>query len=294
MKSPKVLVIGSTGMLGSAVSEKLSKAEIETLQASRSQGIRFDAERDSCDELISVAGLGTGDYVINCVGLTKTHIDDAVPATVERAVRLNAMFPIALAEAAEKTGARVIQVATDCVFSGLTGGYTESSPHDPHDAYGKTKSLGEVLSASVMHLRCSLVGPEVLGRSSLLFEWVRNLRYGAVVEGYVDHKWNGLTSHAFGSIVAGIILSGSFSSGVQHLVPADSLTKFELIKLELELLRRHDVTVMQSQQGKMVDRTLRTRDMVRNELLFRLGGYDVIPTVGEMMMQLPWTELGVE
>jgi len=293
MKIRKVLVIGSTGMLGSAVFEQLSKTNVKTLHASRSQGIHFDAERDSCEDLLVAAGLETGDYIINCIGLTKTHIFDVDPSSVERAVRLNVMFPIALAGAAEKLGARIIQVATDCVFSGLTGGYTESVAHDAHDAYGKSKSLGEVSSANVMHLRCSLVGPELAGRSSLFFEWVRTLSDGATIDGYHDHKWNGLTSRAFGSIVAGVVSTETFFSGVQHLVPADALTKFALIKLELNLLGRNDVTVNKTSSGTRVDRTLETRDQVRNELLFSLGGFETVPTIREMMEQLPWKELRI-
>ena len=49
---------------------------------------------------------------------------------------------------------------------------------DALDVYGKTKSLGEIPDANVMHLRCSLIGPE-LGRNSLFFEWVRQQPHGA-------------------------------------------------------------------------------------------------------------------
>ena len=44
----------------------------------------------------------------------------------------------------EQSNGPILQIATDCVYSGATGGYTESSSHDALDVYGKTKSLGEV------------------------------------------------------------------------------------------------------------------------------------------------------
>jgi len=293
MNRVKVLVIGSTGMLGSAMIAKLSRSDILIVEASRTHGLRFDAERDSCEALLLAAGLTSQDYVVNCVGLTKTHINEADPSSIERAVLLNILFPIYLARAAENVGVRVIQVATDCVFSGQEGQYTETSVHDAIDVYGKSKSMGEVSSENVLHLRCSLVGPELFGRSSLLFEWVRALENEAVVDGFVDHKWNGLTSHSFGSIVSGIIATGNFFSGVQHLVPADSLTKFDLVKMELDLLGRSDVTLNQTITGNPVDRRLKTSNPERNELLFKLGGFDVRPTIRGMMEQLPWTELRV-
>ena len=293
MNGTKVLVIGSTGMLGSAVIAQLSRSDLDIIEASRSKGLRFDAEGDSCEDLLLAAGLRSQDYVVNCVGLTKTHIDESDPSSVDRAVRLNILFPISLARAAEKLGVRIIQVATDCVFSGKNGHYKESSSHDANDIYGKSKSIGEVRSENVLHLRCSLVGPEIAGRSSLFFEWIRGLEYGAIVDGFADHIWNGLTSQAFGAIVCGIILSGTFFSGVQHLVPADSLTKFELVKMELDLLGRDDVTVKKTITGNKVDRTLDTGNPAQNESMFKLGGFHVRPTIREMMEQLPWAELRV-
>ena len=291
MTRTKVLVVGSTGMLGSAVIAQLSRSDLDIIEASRSKGIRFDAERDSCEDLLLAAGLTSQDYVVNCVGLTKTHIDEADPSSVERAVRLNILFPISLAQAAGKSGVRIIQVATDCVFSGKHGHYTESSSHDADDVYGKSKSIGEVGFENVLHLRCSLVGPEIAGRSSLFFEWIRGLEYGAIVDGFVDHIWNGLTSQAFGAIVSGIVESGTFFSGVQHLVAADSLTKFELVKMELDLLGRNDVVVNETITGNKVDRTLETSNPTQNDLMFKLGGYDATPTIREMMEKLPWAEL---
>jgi len=291
MNRVRVLVIGSTGMLGSAVVTQLEKVNVEIIEASRTKGIRFDAEQDSCDDLLKVQALSSSDYVINCVGLTKGNINESDPLSVERAVRLNVLFPLALSRAAERFGIRMIQVATDCVFSGKVGGSTEGTAHDALDAYGKSKSLGEVQSENVLHLRCSLVGPELHGRKSLFFEWVRGLEHKAIVDGFVDHKWNGLTSQAFGSIVSGIVDSGSFFPGVQHLVPADWVTKYELVKMELGLLDRVDVSLRKATSGSSVDRRLETDSPEKNNLLFKLGGFETVPTIREMMEQLPWAEL---
>ena len=93
-------------------------------------------------------------------------------------------------------------MATDCVFSGQTGAYSESSAHDALDVYGKTKSLGEVPSPAVMNLRVSVIGKGSQG----LYHWVASQPHGAVINGYLDHQWNGITSVEYGRIIAGIIL----------------------------------------------------------------------------------------
>ena len=291
MRKMQVLVIGSTGMLGGTVYQTLTGSDLEVLEASRSRGLIFDAEEELVGELLRKTGLKAGDFVINCAGLTKTHINEDKTETLERAIKLNVLFPISLARAAEKLNLRVIQVATDCVFSGAEGKYLESSPHDAYDAYGKSKSLGEVKSEHVMHLRCSLIGPEGEGRQSLLFEWVRASEPNSRLNGYVNHYWNGLTSLAFARIVAGIVESDSFSPGLHHLVPADELTKYELIKLQLELLDREDVQVDAFHAQESIDRTLATNAPETNSMLFAGAGYKRVPTIREMMEELPWEAL---
>jgi dTDP-4-dehydrorhamnose reductase len=56
---------------------------------------------------------------------------------------VNSIFPIELTELAQELGFKVIQIATDCVFSGDKGSYTESDTKDPIDNYGYSKVLGE-------------------------------------------------------------------------------------------------------------------------------------------------------
>ena len=280
----KVLVLGSTGMLGSAVVDALQENGHEVFIASRSTGIKFDAVNLDTEKLLTAASLQKGDFVINCVGLTKSRIDEASMASRSLAVKLNIDFPNDLAKAAEKLGVKIIQVATDCVFSGLAGGYSEGSAHDALDVYGKTKSLGETPSPNVMHLRCSLIGPEI-GRSSLFFEWVREQPINAQIDGYANHLWNGLSSFAFGKAVSGIIKESLFMPGVQHLVPSDRVTKYELVRLELAALKRGDVLVSSKAGKNVIDRTLRTNNSDFNKQLFLAAGYKKVPTIQEMVME---------
>jgi len=280
----KILVLGSTGMLGSAAVEALQEKGHEVMTASRSTGIKFDAVNLNTEKLLTAASLRKGDFVINCVGLTKSRIDEASMASRSLSIKLNIDFPNDLAKAAEKLGVKIIQVATDCVFSGLAGGYSEGSAHDPLDVYGKTKSLGETPSPNVMHLRCSLIGPEV-GRSSLFFEWVRQQPINAQIDGYTNHLWNGLSSRAFGKVVSGIISEELFESSVQHLVPSDEVTKDELVRLELSALGRDDVQVTSKEDEHPIDRTLRTGRPEFNKQLFLAAGYKKIPTIEEMVLE---------
>ena len=282
---PKVIVLGSTGMLGSAVHRQLVSVGLDVIEASRTSGLTFDARELQSRELIQSGGLKAGDYIVNCVGLTKSRINEQSIDSRALAMRLNVDFPNDLALAAEKSGVRVMQVATDCVFSGTVGSYSESAKHDAEDVYGKTKSLGETPSHAVMHLRCSLIGPE-LGRNSLFFEWVRQQPEGADIQGFTNHTWNGLTSDVFGQIVSGIVIDGLFLPGVQHLVPEDKVSKDQLVRLELEALGRADVRVSSVESAFKVDRTLSTENTEANSSLFAAAGFMNPPTIAEMVTRL--------
>jgi dTDP-4-dehydrorhamnose reductase len=176
-----VLILGGTGMLGHAVLEEFGGFSGNVNFTSRSgSGIPFDVLSHSVDELAKF--VGNGDYIINCLGITKPHINDDNEQDVARAKLVNSYFPAELASLAEMTGSRVIQIATDCVFSGRKGHYLETDVHDAEDVYGQTKSLGEVVSDNVMHIRVSTIGRE-LGRSTLLLEWVLSHAQGR------NHPW---------------------------------------------------------------------------------------------------------
>lgn len=282
---PKVIVLGSTGMLGSSVHRQLVSAGLDVIEASRTSGLKFDARELQSQRLILGGDLETGDYIVNCVGLTKSRINEHSIDSRALAVRLNVDFPNDLALAAGNSGVRVIQVATDCVFSGTEGSYSESAKHDAEDVYGKTKSLGEVPSHAVMHLRSSLIGPE-RGRSSLFFEWVRQQPKGASIQGFTNHIWNGLTSDVFGQIVSGIVNEGLFTAGVQHLVPEGQVTKDQLVRLQLEALGRADVRVSSVEASYEVDRTLSTNNAEANLNLFAAAGYKNPPTIPQMVTRL--------
>ena len=281
----RVMVLGSTGMLGSAVYRELASAGLQVIEASRTRGLKFDARELESRDLIQTGGLEVGDYIVNCVGLTKSRIDEESIESRALAIRLNVEFPNNLALAAQNSGVRVIQVATDCVFSGTVGSYSETAKHDAEDVYGKTKSLGETPSNAVMHLRCSLIGPE-RGRSSLLFEWVRQQTHGASIRGFTNHIWNGLTSDVFGQIVSGIVKEGLFTSGVQHLVPGDKVSKDQLVRLALAALGRSDVKVSSVDAPYEVDRTLSTQNAQKNLKLFAAAGYKKPPTIAQMVTRL--------
>ena len=280
----KVLILGGTGMLGHAVLKEFEGFSGNINFTSRSgSGIPFDVLTDRVDDLAKY--VGDGAYIINCLGITKPHINDDNEQDVARARLVNSLFPVELAALAEKAGSRVIQIATDCVFSGRKGHYVETDTHDAEDVYGKTKSLGEVVSDKVMHIRVSTIGRE-LGKSTLLLEWVLSHAHGATIPGFTDHFWNGVTTNHFSKVVRGIIENDGFRSGLSHLVPADELSKADLVRQIAGAFGRTDLIIKDTDSGKQIDRTLATTDPALNKSLWAGAGYPDIPTIEQLIAEI--------
>jgi dTDP-4-dehydrorhamnose reductase len=281
----RVMVLGTSGMLGRAVLERFEReAGIEALGTRRAvdegSRLRSFAVGESIDALLD--GLRPGDAIVNCIGMIKQVLDDRSARDRRDAVTVNAHFPYELAVAAARRGCRVIQIATDCVFSGSRGHYDEFDPHDAHDVYGQSKSLGEVPEVSFLNLRCSIIGKEV-GRSRSLVGWLTGQPEGAEIRGYLDHRWNGVTTEVYADIVAGIVVNDDEIDGTVHLVPRDEVDKNTLCRMILDRFDRSDVQVVPFTTGYPVDRTLVTADPIRNRRLWAQGGFAVPASVAEMV-----------
>lgn len=252
-----ILVLGATGMLGSMVSEML---ELDLRTLSRPE---FNAEYDYL-----LAGDDI-DRIINCIGLIKPYCDD-----VQRAIRVNALFPYDLPPG-------TIQIATDCVYSGKKGNYSETDLHDAEDVYGKTKSLGE--AAHLNNLRCSIIGPERKNHLSLL-DWFLSQEVESV-NGFTNHLWNGITTLHFARICTGIIKEQIELPNLQHIVPADKVTKAELLEIIAEAYNK-PINIKPVEADTTVDRTLTTNDPSLNRTIWQAAGYSEPPTIKQMIKEL--------
>lgn len=297
--SYKVLVLGASGMLGSMVTKVLSGySDLQVIGTSRTFQYReqippkagwryFDAEVERFAEVLDGA-----DWVINCVGVIKPMIDESSTNSVLNAININSMFPHKLALAAELRGINIIQIATDCVYSGSSGLYSENSPHDATDVYGKTKSLGEVKMSNVYNLRCSIIGPEKGSNKSLL-EWVLHQPQGATINGYTNHLWNGITTHAFAKLCYGVIQDGLGLGNSIHIIPEDIVSKYELLQIITDSYGRKDIKVVPTEAPVEINRTLKTMSISVGGWVWEIAGYSKPPTVEQMIKDMErYTHVG--
>jgi dTDP-4-dehydrorhamnose reductase len=232
-----VLVLGATGMLGHVLARRL------LAEGHRVAGtVRGDIAGSPVLRCLIEAGLlalpldlaapaalarafdaAAPEVVVNCAGVIKQKAEAADMAAL---VRMNALLPHEVAAEAGRGGARLIQLSTDCVFSGARGLYAEDAAPDPVDAYGRSKLLGEV-GPPHLTLRCSMVGWQLRGAESLV-EWFWAQRGGSA-RGYRRAFFSGFTTPALARILAAVLAGHPRLAGLYHLA-APRISKFDLLE----------------------------------------------------------------
>lgn len=273
-------------MLGSALVHFLGAQKHDVVEANRrgmsitgrNQALTFNAEKPIENQL----DLRQVDIVINAIGMIRQLIDEKSAEKIQLAFQLNSSFPQNLNSFGMKTNTPIIQIGTDCVFSGTLGAYTEVSSFDPVDVYGLSKVEGELGSTNSVTLRCSIVGKELKSTNSLL-SWVISQPTGATLNGYTNHFWNGISTLHFSKIVNAIIQKEMFNLGTAHVVPRDKVSKYELIRLITSAFGRSDLKVVEHEAPVAIDRTLATVNSARNASFWQGSGYSQAPSIEEMV-----------
>jgi len=221
-------------MLGSTVVHRLkashSSWRVEAVAHGTRGALALEAEagRPGIADLFRTT---PASFVVNCIGVLRVSLADR-GESAERAVRVNALFPHELAEVAAESGAKVIHISTDAVFSGKQQApYFEDATPDPQDVYGMTKALGESRAGNVLNLRCSIVGRD--GRGSGLIEWYLEAA-GPAVRGYSDYVWTPSTTVQVADACVRLI-DGGFDearnrSHVLHVAPNPPLSKEQFLR----------------------------------------------------------------
>lgn len=290
----KIAILGANGMLGSMVLDYFYSQGYPVIATTRAQQ-EFNREKYPRATWRTLDAGSTwqdlkqdlkgAKWIINCIGIIKPHIKDDDMVKTETAILINSLFPYNLVKAAEKNKAKILQIATDCVWDGDRGDYIETDLHNPTDVYGKTKSLGEVYSEWIMHIRCSIIGPENTNHLSLM-DWFLHQEQNSKVNGFTNHKWNGLTTLHFAKVCRGIIESNLKIDHTQHIIPSKSISKAKILKVLANEFNREDIEITPIKAKEKIDRTLATNNPTLNTKIWKAAGYKKIPSIKDMIQEL--------
>ena len=169
------------------------------------------------------------DAVVNAVGIVKQRAEasDAILS-----LEVNSLLPHRLSQLCSETGARLVHLSTDCVFSGSKGMYTEGDLEDARDLYGRSKLMGEVGDGNSITLRTSIIGLE-LSRNKSLIEWF--LAQQGEVGGFTKAIYTGFTTLEMARIIESVLTEHAAVTGIWQ-VASQPIDKFTLLQIFQEKL----------------------------------------------------------
>jgi dTDP-4-dehydrorhamnose reductase len=244
----KILVLGATGLLGNAMFRSLSRTpEAVVLGTIRGEAVRalFAAELasrlvvvenlENLDELARLFETARPEIVVNCLAVGRP-----APADPLRSIAVHSLLPQRLSHLCRGFRARLIQVSSDGVFSGMRGAYSEDDVPDASDIYGISKLLGEVSGPHAINLRTSIIGHELQSRDGLL-EWF--LSQEERCHCYTKAIFSGFPTIVLADLIRDVVIPRPDLHGIFHVAP-QPISKFDLLRLvanrygkEIELIR---------------------------------------------------------
>lgn len=268
----KILILGSSGMLGHIVYHYLNETGkyciVDTsfpMKANQSSNILNATNKLVVEEYILTT---KPDVVVNCIGiLIKGSQNDP-----SNAIYLNSFLPHQLSKLMLEAGGKLIHVSTDCVFSGEKGNYVETDFKDARDIYGLSKALGEVVNGVDLTLRTSIIGPQIQNNSEGLFHWF--MKQTGEVKGFTQTFWGGVTTLELSKVIDSAIEQNL--TGLQHITNSTKISKFELIKLLKEIWNRENIRIIPDTDS-ISDKSLLS---IRNDFDYQVPSYE------QMLMDL--------
>ena len=240
----KVLILGSTGLLGSTILKYFSiksnfkcfgtirkssdKKKLKYINKVKLYKVDFDKSRS----LRKVFSMIKPNLVINCIGVVKQVLNNNMNSEI---IRVNSFLPHYLSELVnENNEIRFIHFSTDCVFSGLKGRYLESDVTDAKDIYGVSKMLGEVDKSNTLTLRTSIIGQELKTNYSLL-NWF--LSQKKQIKGYKNAIFSGLTAPEIAHVIHNYVIPNKKIRGIYHL-SGKPISKYDLLYIIKKIYKK--------------------------------------------------------
>lgn len=252
----KIFVLGSTGMLGHVLCQKLTKKEGFKVYSfgrrslndfglnsnKQIEEFNLDLDKDWIENFTILLNQIKPDFVINCVGVVKQLVKKN---EFQNTININTIFVQQLDRIIKSSvNSCLIHLSTDCVFSGNLGNYSETDIVDPVDIYGLTKALGEIKNSErTLTIRTSIIGKEIDRKIGLL-EWVLS-QNKKIIKGYDKFIFSGLTTGSLSDLIINTILN-DFTPGLMH-ISSNPISKYELLN-KIKMIFNLDVEIIKSNE----------------------------------------------
>ncbi len=259
----KILILGSTGMLGYQLFNFFNKKNYTVRGVCRKNKyisnkfiknkkfINLDLQNFS--KLETAINNYRPDHVINCAGIIKQKFNKYEKKNI---FLINSTLPNFLSILSKKLSFKFIHISTDCVYDGKKGNYIETTPPNSFDDYGFSKSLGEINFKNCITLRTSIIGHELFQKNGLL-EWFLCQKK---IFGFKNAFFTGLTTLELSNVILKV-LKVKLKMGIYN-VASNKISKYELLMLINQIYDRN-VKILPNSKFR-IDRSLNGRKFEKN------------------------------
>lgn len=272
----KILVLGGSGMAGHTISVYFQEAGHDVTAFTRkkmSYCKNINGDISDFANLKTLLEDGQYDGVINAIGILNQDAEDNKP----NAVLMNSYLPHFLSQTTKEMKTKIVHMSTDCVFSGKTGGYTETSLRDGETFYDRSKALGELENEKDVTFRNSIIGPDLHPAGIGLFNWF--MKQDGQIFGFTKAIWTGVTTLTLAKGMEQALKANL--TGLYHLVNNETINKYELLKLFNKYFKNDEIDIVPKDQLTL-DKSLRN---TRSDFSFQVPSYE------EMVLEMKeWVE----
>lgn len=221
-----ILVLGGTGMAGHTIALYFFEAGYDVSILSRTKTDfpnQIIADVTDFERLTEIITTGEYEVIINAVGILNQYADE----NKANSVLVNSYLPHFLSDLTKETKTRVIQMSTDCVFSGNKGAYVEDALRDGETFYDRSKALGELENSKDLTFRNSIIGPDLKSDGIGLFNWF--MKQQGSINGFNKAIWSGVTTLTLAQAMEQAIKQNL--TGLYNLSNNNHISKYDLLQL---------------------------------------------------------------
>ncbi len=259
----KVLLLGSTGLLGHILLNFLSTKKIDLILPKLKDNKKkfYLKSKKDFQFLKKIILEKKPNYIINCIAIKNKNLKKKIYINFDL---INTKLPIFLSKLCLKNKIYFIHISTDSVFSGSKGNFVENDIKIPTDIYSLSKKNGEVKNKFTTTLRTSFVGPEKKTKKDL-FNWYLSRR--RQVNGFANFYFTGLTSLEFCEIIYNHFIKKNNLFNKVINIGGKKISKYDLFCIISKIFKKK--IIIKKEYYPQIDRSL------NNNKFIKLSNYKV-------------------
>lgn len=241
----KILVIGSSGMVGHMLTLRLLETGYDVTDIARSHKLRKETLLIDINDLESIKDVvmnGEYNYIFNCIAVLVKQSE------TERlnAVYVNSYFPQLLVSWCSNMESKVIHLSSGGVFGGKEEFYLENSSLSPQNFYATTKAAGEFNNNKDLVIRSDFWGADIKKKGQAIFNWF--VQENGNVRAFDNIYFNGVSNYEFVNFV--LTLFNRSVSGLIHLGAEKAISKGNMLRLIKEKLNLQNINLIAADNTK--------------------------------------------